>query len=42
MLAVPALNQVLDEVARTVRDPISRLTLAALRATAARAKAERV
>ena len=27
--AVPALNHVLDEVARTVRDPISRLTLAA-------------
>ncbi len=27
--AVPALNQVLDEVARTVRDPVSRLTLAA-------------
>ena len=28
--AVPALNQVLDEVARTVRDPISRLSLAAV------------
>jgi N-acetylated-alpha-linked acidic dipeptidase len=27
--AVPALNQVLDEVARTVKDPVSRLTLAA-------------
>ena len=27
--AVPALNQVLDEVARTVRDPVSGLTLAA-------------
>jgi len=27
--AVPALNQVLDEAARTVRDPVSRLTLAA-------------
>lgn len=27
--AVPALNQVLDEVARTIRDPASRLTLAA-------------
>ena len=27
--AVPALNQVLDEVARTVRDPATRLTLAA-------------
>jgi N-acetylated-alpha-linked acidic dipeptidase len=27
--AVPALNQVLDEAARTVRDPASRLTLAA-------------
>ena len=30
LLAVPALNQVLDEVARTVRDPISRLSLAAV------------
>ncbi len=29
VLAVPALNQVLDEVARTVRDPMSRLRLAA-------------
>jgi N-acetylated-alpha-linked acidic dipeptidase len=27
--AVPALNQLLDEVARTVKDPVSRLTLAA-------------
>ena len=27
--AVPALNQVLDEVARTVKDPVCRLTLAA-------------
>ena len=27
---MPALNQVLDEVARTVRDPISRLSLAAV------------
>ena len=29
LTAVPALNQVLDEVARTVKDPVSRLTLAA-------------
>ena len=29
VLAVPALNQLLDEVARTVGDPISRLTLVA-------------
>jgi N-acetylated-alpha-linked acidic dipeptidase len=29
LTAVPALNQLLDDVARTVKDPVSRLTLAA-------------